>query len=388
MTDLLVRTFVPDYKNIHSPAVRERYGILSSGVAIVCNLLLFAAKLLMGLISGSIAIIGDAFNNLSDVGSGVVTYIGFRMASQPADEEHPFGHGRIEYISGLVIAFFILMVGVEVLKTSFDKILHPEDIVFSPIVIATLVLSIGVKLWMGRFNGILGNRIDSQTMKAAAADSMSDCISTGATTLGVIAAGFLPFSIDGWLGLMVGCFILYAGYGIVKDTISPLLGQRPDADLVKQVEKELLSYDIIEGVHDLIIHDYGPGRMMGSAHVEVPANSDILMAHDIIDNAEKRIQATLHIPFVLHLDPIVTDCEEVNELRRQLNLIVSRIDTEMSIHDFRMVQGHTHTNLIFDVLVPHTYREKNSTLKKAIDAEVKRLDPNYFTVITFDRSYI
>lgn len=388
LTEYLIRSFVKDHENTASPVVRERYGVLSSCVAMVCNVILFAVKLILGLVSGSIAITADAFNNLSDVGSGVITFLGFKLASQPSDEEHPFGHGRLEYISGLVIAFLVLMVGVEVVKSSIEKIIHPEPVEFSLIVLAILILSILLKLWMGHFNSILGDRIDSQTMKAAAADSISDCVSTGTTTLGIIIARISGLQLDGILGLLAGGFILYAGYGIARDTISPLLGQRPDPEVVQEVEKILMSYDIVTNVHDLVIHDYGPGRMMGSAHVEVPQSLNLLTAHDIIDNAERHVQSALHMPFVIHLDPVDTESEALQAIKHRLSLILADIDPQMTLHDFRMVSGQSHTNLIFDVLVPTSCHESNHALKKRIDQQVRASYPNYFTIITFDHNYM
>lgn len=388
MTELLIKLFIKDKENFKDPAVRQRYGILSSCVGIVCNVILFLVKFLVGIFFHSIAITGDAFNNLSDVGSSVITFIGFKIASQPADEDHPFGHGRIEYISGLVITFIILLVGVEIFKTSVQKIIHPVEVSFSYITVAILLISIGVKLWMGGFNKKLGNKIDSQTMKAAAADSLSDCVSTGATTIGIILSGFLPFSIDGYLGLMVGCFILYSGYGIGKETISPLLGNPPDPHLSGRVTEILLSYEIISGVHDLIIHDYGPGRLMGSAHVEVPRDCDVLLAHDAIDNAEKEILNELRMPFVIHLDPVVTENEETLEMKRKLMEIVKELDFGMSIHDFRVVKGNTHSNLIFDLVVPFSYKGEDSEIKQEIEKALECMDQKYYAVITYDRSYL
>lgn len=388
MTDLLVRLFVKNADQTESPKVRERYGMLSSWVAIVCNLILFTAKFILGMISNSIAITGDAFNNLSDVGSGAATFIGFKAASAPADEDHPFGHGRIEYVSGLVITFLVFMVGIDVVKSAFGKILHPEPVEFSIFVIAGLVLSILVKLWMSAFNRRLDRKIDSGTLRAAAQDSLNDCISTGATTLGIVIARFLPFSIDGYLGLMVGGFILYSGYGLAKDTIGPILGQKPDPELVHRLYDMILAYPEITGVHDLVLHDYGPGRMMGSAHVEVSRTIDVMQAHDVIDNAEKHVQAVLHMPFVLHYDPIADDCEETAAMRRKIEAIASQINGEMTIHDFRMVPGPTHTNLIFDLVVPQGENRKNGELKKEIDSRLAGEKETYFTVITFDRNYI
>ncbi len=388
MTDLLVRLFVKNADQTGSPKVRERYGMLSSWVAIVCNLLLFTAKFILGMISNSIAITGDAFNNLSDVGSGAATFIGFKAASVPADEDHPFGHGRIEYVSGLVITFLVFLVGIDVIQSAFGKILHPEPVEFSVFVIAGLALSILVKLWMSAFNRKLDKKIDSGALRAAAQDSLNDCISTGATTLGILIARFLPFSIDGYLGLMVGGFILYSGYGLAKDTISPLLGQKPDPELVHRLYDMILGYPEITGVHDLVLHDYGPGRMMGSAHVEVSRTIDVMQAHDAIDNAEKHVQAVLHMPFVLHYDPIADDCEETIAMRKRVEEIASQVNREMTIHDFRMVPGPTHTNLIFDLVVPQGENRKNGELKKEIDSRLQGEKETYFTVITFDRNYI
>ena len=388
MTELLVKLFIKNADQTSSPKVRERYGMLSSWVAIACNLLLFAVKFILGFLSNSIAITGDAFNNLSDVGSGVVTFIGFKAAAAPADEDHPFGHGRIEYISGLVITFFVLLVGFDVVKSAIEKIIHPEPVEFRWFVIVGLLLSILVKLWMGAFNRKLGRKIDSGTLRAAAQDSLNDCISTGATTLGIIIARFLAFSIDGFLGLMVGGFILYSGYGLARDTISPLLGQKPDPELVNQLYDIILSYPEITGVHDLVLHDYGPGRMMGSAHVEVSRTLDVMQAHDMIDNAEKHVQSVLHMPFVLHYDPIADDCEETQRMRKKVEEIVRQVNKEMTIHDFRMVPGPTHTNLIFDVVIPSGETRKNRDLKKEIDGRLQQEDQTYFTVVTFDRNYL
>ncbi len=388
MIKLLIKTFVKDYSDVKNPQVRESYGVFASIVNTVCNVFLFAAKLSIGLISNSIGIIADAFNNLSDVGGNVVTFFGFRLASAEPDEDHPFGHGRIEYIASLIIAFLILMVAVEILKTSVSKIIHPEAVEFSLVTITVLVLSIFVKLWMGRLNGFIGKEIDSTTMRAVAMDSLSDCFSTGVATLGIIISYFFSINIDGYLGVIVGLFILKSGIDVAKDTLVPLLGTHPDEELVKEIEDILLSFPIITGIHDLILHDYGPTRQMGSVHAEVPHDCNILYAHDIVDSAEKLIAKRLSIPFVIHFDPVATDNAEANALKIHISEIVKTIDEKMTIHDFRIVVGQTHTNIIFDVMVPHSYKEKNITLKKEIDRLIKNINPTYFTVITFDRSYI
>lgn len=388
MTNLLIKLFIKNTDQANPPKAREKYGLLSSWVAIVCNLFLFAAKFILGLVSNSIAITADAFNNLSDVGSGVVTFVGFKAAAMPADEDHPFGHGRIEYLSGLIITFFVLLVGLDVVKSAAEKILNPEPVEFSVFVIVGLLLSILVKLWMSAFNRKLDRKIDSSALRAAAQDSLNDCISTGATTVGILIARFLPFPIDGYLGLMVGGFILFSGYKLAKETISPLLGQKPNEELVQNIKKIILGYPDITGVHDLVLHDYGPGRIMGSAHVEVSRTLDVMAAHDMIDNAEKHVQSVLHMPFVLHYDPIADDCEETRMMRGKIAAIVGEINKEMSIHDFRMVPGTTHTNLIFDVVVPTGENRKNVDLKKQIDERLQQEGFPYFTVITFDRNYV
>ncbi len=388
MTKLLVRLFIKDWDKVTLPRVREQYGVLGGWVAIVCNTLLFALKFVMGLIANSIAVTGDAFNNLSDAGSGIVTLIGFKVSSVPADDDHPFGHGRIEYISGLVVTFFVFLAGFDVVKGAFDKILNPTQVNFHPLILAGLVLSILVKLWLAAFNRKLGGAIDSATLKASAQDSLNDCISTAVTLAGVVLDRFLPFNIDGYLGLIVGGFIFYSGWDLAKSTVGPLLGQRPDPKLVEQIYDIILKNPGVKGVHDLVLHDYGPGRVMGSAHVEVSRTMDVMEAHDMIDNIEKSIQKKLHMPFVVHYDPIADDSEEVNIMREKVKTAVSQVNTNMTIHDFRMVSGNTHTNLIFDVVVPSDEKRKNFVLKSEIDALLNDQNKESYTVITFDRHYL
>lgn len=388
MTDVLIKLFVKDGENVNDTKVRKRYGNFSSIVGMCCNFLLFALKLTLGLISGSIAITADAFNNLSDIGSNVVTFLGFKLASQPADDEHPFGHGRFEYLSGLLIAVFVIMVGVEVVKTSVSKIITPEEIDFNIFVIIGLLLSIAIKFWMSGFYTKVGGKISSTSLIAAAADSKSDCISTAATVVGIIVAKIFSINIDGYLGIFVGLFILWAGYKIVTETITPLLGTPPDEGLVKSIEGILYSYDVCEGVHDMIIHDYGPGRLMGSAHVEISAKCDMLKAHDQIDNAEREIKEKLHMSFVIHMDPVENDSEEVIRYKNIVEDILKSIDEQLSFHDFRMVSGETHDNLIFDVVVPHNFRMTGSEIKRIVDSALRASGKQVFAVITFDRSYI
>lgn len=387
MTKLLLRFFIRDAGNIKDPAVRERYGILSSIVGIFCNLLLSVFKLFLGLISGSIAISADAFNNLSDAGSSVVTLIGFRMAAKPADKDHPFGHGRMEYISGLIVAFLVLMVGFEFARTSLDKIFHPEPVVFKWVVLAGLLLSIAVKFWMNRFNTFLGRRVNSPALLAAAADSISDVFATLVTVISVIASLFTDFPIDGLMGMVVAALILWNGYGVARDTISPLLGNPPDPELIRQIKEALLAYDGVIGVHDLIIHDYGPGRRFASVHAEFSADSDIILSHETIDTAEREIGRLLNLILVIHLDPIDTNCEKTNELRILCSNLVKKVDDHFSIHDFRIVSGVHLTNLIFDISVPIDSPFSDSQIVSQVTWEIKRIDPQYFPVINIDRDF-
>lgn len=388
MIDFLIRRCIKHADNTSDAKVRTRYGALSSGVGILCNLLLFAVKFLLGTLSGSIAIKADAFNNLSDVGSSAVTLAGFKMASKPADKDHPYGHGRIEYLCGLLIAFFILMVGIEFVKNSVEKILHPEPILFSYAVLAGLVVSVLVKLWMNRFNLALSKRIDSPSLAATAADSLSDAMATGVTMVSVIASAFTDLPVDGVIGLIVAVMILKAGYGVAQDTLNPLLGSPPDPALVKDIKERMLTYPDIIGVHDLIVHDYGPGRIFVSAHAEVPANGNILNCHDTVDTAEREISRALNLQLVIHMDPIETECEATNTLKKVVESIISQVDESLSIHDFRVVIGPSHTNLIFDLVLPMESRWSPKEISELIDKKIREVDSHVFTVITVDRDYV
>ena len=388
MTEFLLRSFVKDAERIDDPQVRERYGMLSSLVGAFCNILLFAGKFLLGTLTNSIAIAADAFNNLSDVGSGMVTYIGFKLASKPADADHPFGHGRIEYLSGLLVSFLILMVGVEVGKGAIDKIFHPTPVEFSVVAIIGLLMSIAVKLWMGGFNRKLGRKINSAAMEATAVDSISDAVSTAATMISVIAAAFTDLPVDGVIGLIVAVLILKAGWGAAQDTLSPLLGQKADPELGESLEKHLLAYDGILGIHDLIVHDYGPGRRFASVHAEVPCHKDMLLSHDIIDTAEREVGAALNIELVIHMDPIETDDAATNIMRQLVAEKVKEIDPTFSIHDFRMVIGGELTNLIFDICVSQDTKLSDQEIKDEIQRKMKAVDPNCFTVVLVDHAYV
>ncbi len=388
MVDFLVKKFISRPDDWEDPDIRQRYGLLTGGVGIFLNLLLSLGKFLAGLITGSIAITADAFNNLSDAGSSVVTLVGFHMAAKKADEDHPFGHGRIEYISGLIVAAAILLVGVELAKSSLEKILHPEDITLSWVSVGILCAAILVKLWMFYFNRTLGKRIDSAAMCATAADSLSDVAATSAVLLGTLVGGFTGLHIDGWVGILVAIFILRAGWGAAKDTLDPLLGQNPDPTLVHAIEKTVMAHELVTGIHDLIIHDYGPGRSMLSLHAEVPMDADMLAVHDVIDDIERELKEKFHIEAVIHMDPIATKDPLTNELKAKVAGLVREIDPDMTIHDFRMTQGPHHQNLIFDVVVPHSCDLSDEEVKSRITGRMGELPGgSYFPVVSVDRSY-
>ena len=389
MTDWLVKTFIQHPDDRDDPAVRQRYGLLSGLVGIILNLLLSAGKFLAGVFTGSIAVTADAFNNLSDAGSSVVTLAGFRLAAKQADDDHPFGHGRIEYISGLIVAGAILLVGVELARSSLEKIFRPEAVDFSWLSVGILCASILVKLWMSAFNRKLGRRIGSAAMAATAADSLSDVVATSAVLLGTLVGHFTGLHIDGWVGALVAVFILRAGWGAAKDTLDPLLGQSPDPDLVSSIVKAILAHPQVTGVHDLVIHDYGPGRRMMSLHAEVPMDADVLEVHDVIDNIERELKEKFHIEAVIHMDPIATKDPYTNQLREQVAGLVREIDPDMTIHDFRMTAGPDHQNLIFDVVVPHHCPLSDEEVKEAIARKAKALEGGpFYTVVSLDRSYI
>ena len=388
MTERLVRRFIRDWENVGDPAVRERYGALSGGVGILLNLLLSLGKFFAGLLTGSIAVTADAFNNLSDAGSSVITLVGFKLAGQKADDGHPFGHGRIEYLAGLLVSLLILMVGVELGKTSIEKIFHPEQVDFSLVTVVILIASILVKLWMCLFNRNLGRRIGSAAMEATATDSLSDVVATSAVLAGTLVGEFTGVSIDGWVGVVVAIFILRAGWGAAKDTVDPLLGSAPDPALVKEIQDVVLSHKQVVGMHDLVIHDYGPGRRMCSFHAEVPQNADIMEVHDAIDHIEREIYQKFGVETTAHMDPIATEDEAVNDLREQVRDLVREVNPDMNIHDFRVTRGPQHTNLIFDVVVPHRSKVSDEEIAGEITRRVQALDPSYYPVFQLERSYV
>lgn len=388
MIEFLARVFIRHRDTLSPSALRQAYGQLCGAVGIGLNLLLFVGKLFAGTISGSIAITADAFNNLSDAGSSLVTLLGFRLAGRKPDPEHPFGHGRMEYISGLAVAGLILLMGVELGKSSLKKILSPEEIVSSPLVLAILAVSVAVKLYMFYYNRSIGRKIKSAAMSATATDSLSDAVSTTAVLIATLVGQFTGLNIDGWVGLLVALFILFSAYKAAKETLSPLLGQTPDPEFVDRIEQIVLSYPEVLNVHDLIVHDYGPGRMMISLHAEVSADGDLLQLHDVIDNAEHRLKKELGCMAVIHMDPIITNDAHTDALRMAVAEKVKSIDPRLTIHDFRTVPGSTHTNLIFDVVVPYDVKLTADEVRRRIGALVKELDENYFAVVQIDNSYV
>lgn len=388
MIELLVHKIIKNPDNVNDPKVREAYGVLSGGVGIFCNLLLFGFKLLAGILTGAVSIMADAFNNLSDAGSSIVTLIGFKMAGKPADTEHPFGHGRIEYLSGLFVAVAILLMGYELLKTSVTKILHPEALEFKMVSVIILAVAILVKLWMAYFNFKLGNKISSEAMRATATDSLSDCFSTGAVLIGMLIFYFLHVNVDGYIGAVVAVLVLIAGYNAAKDTIQPLLGSAPAPEIVQQIREVVLSEPMILEIHDMVIHDYGPGRRMVSLHAEVAYNVDILAAHDVIDNIEQRLEENFQYEAIIHMDPVVTDDEELHDAREMVEKLISEMNKNWKIHDFRMVRGNTHTNLLFDLVVEPSDLLQAKQIEFDVKKKIHDADTHYYAVIKVEQSYV
>lgn len=387
MISLLARTFIKNSGEVSSPAVRQAYGVLCGTVGICLNLLLFALKLLAGTLSSSIAITADAFNNLSDAGASIVTLLGFKLAGQKPDPEHPFGHGRLEYISGLIVSMVILLMGLELAKSAVEKILHPAAVEFTLLTGAILLISIFVKLYMYLYNRAVGKKIHSAAMEATAMDSLSDCTATAAVLAATLIGHFTALRIDGWCGIVVALLVLWAGLQAARDTISPLLGQPPAPEFVRRVEQIVLSSPHIRGIHDLVVHDYGPGRVMVSLHAEVPAHGDILEMHDEIDNAEQALRRELGCDAVIHMDPIVTDDAVTRDTREKIARLVKNIDETITIHDFRMVTGPTHTNVIFDAVVPFGFRLSDREVAQEIRDAVRKLDDRFFAVVQIDKDY-
>lgn len=388
MTKLLIRLFIKNSNDIENPNVRNKYGSFSGMVGIILNILLFAGKFLAGLITSSIAITADAFNNLSDAGSSIISLVGFKMAGKPADNEHPFGHGRFEYISGFVISMIIILMGLEIGKTSIGKIIKPEDVCFSVLSISILVISVLVKLWMCLFNRKLGKMINSQTIIASSKDSFSDVLATTAVIIGVLFSKFTGINIDGFLGVAVAAFILYTGFSAAKGMLDQLLGEAPDREFIEEIKDFVMSYDEISGVHDVVIHNYGANRCVISLHAEVPCDMDIMVIHDIIDVIEVEMNKKFNCSAVIHMDPIAVNDEYTNLTANKINSIIKSIDNSISMHDFRMVNGNTHTNLIFDVVIPFKFRLTDDELRDKISQEVKMIDNKFNAVINIDKESI
>ena len=384
MTNILLRLFIKNCEDTQNPAVRSSIGKLAGLTGIVCNCLLTVLKLVIGLLVGSMAIIADGVNNLSDAASSLTTLLGFRMAQRPADKQHPYGHARYEYLSGLAVAALILLIGAELVKSSIAKIINPEPIDISAATIALLAASVAVKLWMSGFYKTLGKKINSTALYATSVDSRNDVISTCAVLLGCLVNYLFGLNIDGCVGLAVAIFILYSSVGIAKDTISPLLGQQADDELVDKITELVLSHEKVLGVHDLLVHDYGPGRCYASAHVELSADEDPMACHDIIDDIECDVLEKMNVHFVIHYDPVVQNDAEQNEMRLTVGEIIRELNPAFSIHDFRIVRGSAQSKLVFDLGVPYSMIERKKEIKERIDAALDERGKKYITIIRFD----
>ena len=385
MIRVFVKFFIKDYENIQDASVRQAYGMLGGVLGIACNLILFLAKLIAGIMTGAISIMADAFNNLSDAGSSIVTLIGFKLAGKPADKEHPFGHGRMEYLAGLFISAAIMLVGWQLGTSSIDKILHPEEVTYRMLSIIILIGSVIVKFWMASYNRYLGNKIQSATMKATAMDSLSDCIATTAVLLSIAIGYFTDLQVDGIAGLIVSIFIFIAGINAMKDTVQPLLGQAPDAEFVKGIERVVMSHSAIVGIHDMMVHDYGPGRVMVSLHAEIPVEMDFMEAHDIIDDIEMDIKNEFQCDITIHMDPVVLEDEKTNQMRERVKGIVESVENDLTMHDFRMTTGPLRTNLIFDVVVPYDSKKTDREIKEEITEQVSQIGENYYARVQIDK---
>lgn len=389
MINAIVKCFVRDYEKIEREDVRTSYGVLSSVVGILCNFLLFAVKLTIGILMHSMAVMADAFNNLSDAASSIISYIGVKMASKPADEKHPFGHGRMEYIAAFIVAFIVIQVGFSFFKSGISKLSNPQDITFDLVPFIILILSIGVKMWMAVFNRTLGKRIDSKVMLATAADSMGDVITTSATVVSIVICRFAGINIDAIAGILVSLIVMWSGINIAKDTLEPLIGEAVDPKLHENITSMVESYNGIVGTHDLIVHNYGPNKSMASIHAEVPRDVDIETSHEVIDRVEREVARKLGIFLVIHMDPIEVRNEEINEVKTEIEAVLQEIDERLTFHDFRMVSGKEQINLIFDLVVAYEYsKEKQCVLESQIAMEMKKKDIRYECVITVDQSFV
>ena len=386
MINFLMKNCLPKNQPATAPGVRAAAGRLSGIVGILCNALLFGAKFLIGTLSGSVSITADAMNNLSDASSSLVTFIGFKLAEKPADEDHPYGHARFEYLSGLAVAVLIIVIGFELAKTSVGKILQPTAVTASSPMVAVLAASILVKLWLALFNSRLGKHIESTAILATAADSRNDCVSTGAVLVAALIETLTGWHIDGFMGLAVAIFILYSGWGLAKETISPLLGESASPQLQRQIADLVEQEDAVLGYHDLLVHDYGPGQRFGSLHVEMDQRQDPLWCHELIDNLERKCFRELGVHLSIHYDPVVVGDAELDEMRQTVSRLLKAIDSRLTLHDFRMVKGVGHTNLIFDINIPHEMTGQEKAIQKGLEnALAEARQGKYYLVITFDR---
>lgn len=390
LSKFLVKIFVKDHKNVDDTKVRNSYGLLGGVVGIISNSILFIIKILVGIISNSISVTADAFNNLSDVVSSIITLVGFKLASKPADKEHPFGHGRIEYISALIVSFMVILVGFEFVKTSYNRIINPVQVNFKVIPFILIVLSIFTKVWLSKFNKYIGDFINSSALQASSFDALSDVITSSCVALSLILSKWISLPLDGYIGILVSLFIMHSGYTLIKETLNPLLGEAPDPKLVKNIMEQTLSYPYINGAHDLIVHNYGPGRCLVSIHAEVPDNISIVDIHEVIDRAEKEISQKLNLELVIHMDPVNTNNKEVNSIKKEVEEILLNYPTIKSFHDFRVVGSGNVKNLIFDIVIGYSIpftNELKKDLKDNISTDIKKVHPSYNTIITIDRDF-
>ena len=388
MTKLLIKLFVKDSENTANEAVRTRYGVLSGVVGIVLNIILSVFKMIFGAITRSVSIVADGANNIFDAVSSVINLVGFKISGKPADKDHPFGHGRIEYLSALVLAFVILTMGVELIKSSIDKFSNPEKVIFSVPAVIVLVFSIAAKIWLAAFNKTIGKKINSVSVDAVVADSIGDIAATACSLIALIASKFTDLPIDAVMGIIVAGVVVWAGIGIIKDALGPLLGEPPEKETVEELEKLVLSYENIIGIHDLVLHGYGHGKIYGSLHAEVPSDSEMIHIHDTIDTIEKDIKDKLGIEVSIHMDPVLVGDEMTDKYKNITAEILRSISPDLTFHDFRIVTGPTHTNLIFDLVIPHDVKLTEHSIKEDFDSRLASYEGNCFTVITFDRSYV
>lgn len=385
MTDLILRIFVRDHKNTEDPAVRDKCGRVAGAVGIVTNFLLFLMKIIVGTVFHSVSVTADAVNNLTDSGSSVVTLIGFKMASKPADEKHPFGHARIEYLSGVIVSFIVIFLGLQLGMSSIEKILTPEENALTPVALVVLVISILAKLWQCLFYRKVGRMIKSESVEATSKDSRNDVIATSVVLLGAVITMLTGVNLDGYMGAAVALFIVFSGVQLTISTADPLLGQAPEGELVQTITEKMLSYPGIIGMHDLAVHNYGVGRCFASAHCEVDAKNDILVSHDLIDNIERDFSRDLCIHMVIHLDPVIVGDARTDALHRKVQSLVTALYPTVTIHDFRVIWGVTHSNIVFDAAVPFSVKDSDAVITQKLGAEIQKLDPDYRTVVTIDR---